>query len=144
MTRWPTCRNTCGNSRTIRRPVSSVRACTSGAGTSRRREDLDAAHRLAPDDPQVQNNLAWLLATCPVVEIRDGTRAVALARRAGEETGWQHPFCLGTLAAALAETGAFAEAAHWQWEALELYPEEEKAAGESRLALYRAGQPYRE
>jgi tetratricopeptide (TPR) repeat protein len=107
-------------------------------------EDLDAAHRLAPDDPQVQNNLAWLLATCPVAELREGARAVALARRACEATGWQHPFCLGTLAAALAETGAFAEAAHWQWEALDLYPEEEKAAGESRLALYRAGRPYRE
>jgi tetratricopeptide (TPR) repeat protein len=107
-------------------------------------EDLDAAHRLAPDDPQVQNNLAWLLATCPVAELREGARAVALARRACETTEWQHPFCLGTLAAALAETGAFAEAAHWQWEALDLYPEEEKAAGESRLALYRAGRPYRE
>jgi tetratricopeptide (TPR) repeat protein len=106
--------------------------------------DLNSAHRAAPDDPQVCNNLAWMLATCPDAPLRDGARAVALARLACEATDWKHPFCMGTLAAALAETGAFAEAAHWQAEALNLYPEAERAAGEARLELYRAGQPYRE
>jgi tetratricopeptide (TPR) repeat protein len=107
-------------------------------------EDLNSAHRAAPDNPQVCNNLAWMLATCSDARLRDGARAVALARQACEASGGKHPFCLGTLAAALAETGAFAEAAHWQTEALELYPEDEKAAGRSRLALYESGQPYRE
>jgi tetratricopeptide (TPR) repeat protein len=107
-------------------------------------EDLNSAQRGTPDDPNVCNNLAWLLATCPQSEIRDGARAVMLARRACQATDWEHPFCLGTFAAALAETGAFEEAARWQSEALVLYPEEEKAAGLSRLALYQAGQPYRE
>ena len=107
-------------------------------------EDLNSAHRAAPDDAQVCNNLAWMLATCSDARLRDGARAVALARQACQATDGKHPFCLGTLAAALAETGAFAEAAHWQMEALELYPEEEKPAGRSRLALYQAGQPYRE
>jgi hypothetical protein len=51
---------------------------------------------------------------------------------------------MGTLAAALAETGDFAEAARWQDEALGLYPEEERAAGQARLELYRAGRPYRD
>jgi tetratricopeptide (TPR) repeat protein len=106
--------------------------------------DLDSAHRAAPDDPQVCNNLAWMLATCPDEPLRDGARAVALARRACEATAWEHPYCMGTLAAALAETGAFAEAAHWQAEALDLYPEAERAAGRSRLELYQAGRPYRE
>lgn len=107
-------------------------------------EDLNAAHRVAPDDPQVCNNLAWLLATCADAQLRDGTRAVALARQACQATEWQHPFCLGTLGAALAETGAFDEAIRWQTEALDLYPESEKAAGRERLDLYRAGRPYRE
>jgi tetratricopeptide (TPR) repeat protein len=107
-------------------------------------EDLNAAHRAAPDNPNVCNNLAWMLATCADAKLRDGPRAVTLARQACQATGWKHPFCLGTLGAALAETGAFGEAAHWQTQALSLYPEEEKPAGRARLELYQAGQPYRE
>jgi tetratricopeptide (TPR) repeat protein len=107
-------------------------------------EDLNSAHRLAPDDAQTCNNLAWMLATCPEAELRDGPRAVELARRACQATKWENPFCLGTLAAALAETGAFDKAAHWQAEALALYPAEARPAAQSRLAMYRAGQPYRE
>jgi tetratricopeptide (TPR) repeat protein len=107
-------------------------------------EDLNAAHRAAPDDPQVCNNLAWMLATCADAQLRDGSRAVALARQACQTTDWKQPFCLGTLGAALAETGAFDEASRWQTKALELYPEEEKAAGRARLELYKAGQPYHE
>jgi tetratricopeptide (TPR) repeat protein len=106
-------------------------------------EDLNAAHRAAPDNPQVCNNLAWMLATCADAQLRDGPRAVALARQACQATDWKHPFCLGTLGAALAETGAFAEAAHWQTQALKLYPEDEKPAGQARLELYQAGQPCR-
>jgi tetratricopeptide (TPR) repeat protein len=107
-------------------------------------EDLNAAHRAVPDDPQVCNNLAWMLATCADARLRDGSRAVALARQACQATGWEHPFCLGTLGAALAETGAFEEAIHWQTQALNLYPEEEKAAGRARLERYKAGQPHHE
>jgi tetratricopeptide (TPR) repeat protein len=107
-------------------------------------KDLNAAHRVAPDDPQVCNNLAWMLATCTDAPLRDGPRAVALARQACRATEWKHPFCLGTLGAALAETGAFDEAIRWQTEALALYPESEKAAGRERLKLYRDAQPYRE
>jgi tetratricopeptide (TPR) repeat protein len=106
--------------------------------------DLNAAHRAAPDDPQVCNNLAWMLATCADAQLRDGPRAVALARQACQATEWKHAFCLGTLGATLAETGAFDEAIRWQTEALNRYPESEKAAGRQRLELYRAGQPYRE
>lgn len=108
------------------------------------REDLEAAQRAAPDDPQACNNLAWMLATCTDAQFRDGPRAVALARQACQATEWKHPFCLGTFGAALAETGAFDEAIRWQTEALDLYPESEKAAGRQRLELYRAGQPYRD
>ncbi len=107
-------------------------------------DDLNAAHRAAPESPPVCNNLAWMLATCPEAEFRDGPRAVSLARRACEATDWKYSYCLGTLGAALAEVGDFDEAARWQAEALALYPADEKPAGEARLELYRAGQPYRE
>jgi tetratricopeptide (TPR) repeat protein len=107
-------------------------------------EDLNAAHRAAPDNPQVSNNLAWMLATCADAQLRDGPRAVGLARQACQATDWKNPFCLGTLGAALAETGAFDEAIRWQTQALDLYPPEEKAAGRARLELYQGGQPYRE
>jgi tetratricopeptide (TPR) repeat protein len=106
--------------------------------------DLHAAHRAAPNDPHVCNNLAWMLATCADAQLRDGTRSVALARQACEATEWKNAFCLGTLGAALAETGAYAEAIHWQSEALELYPDDEKPAGQARLELYRNGRPYHE
>jgi hypothetical protein len=105
---------------------------------------LNAAQHAAPDDPLVCNNLAWMLATCADARLRDGCRAVALARKACQGTDWKHPYCLGTLGAALAENGAFEEAIHWQTQALDLYPEEEKPAGRARLEQYRAGQPYRE
>jgi hypothetical protein len=85
-----------------------------------------------------------MLATCADPKFRDGPRAVALARQACEATGWKHPFCLGTLGAALAETGAFDEAVQRQAQALELYPEQEKAAGRARLELYKDCRPYRE
>lgn len=106
--------------------------------------DFNTAYRLAPDDPQVCNSLAWVLATCPDPQFRDGTRAVAIARQACRVTEWKHPYCLGTLAAALAETGSFDEAIRWQTEALDLYPDSEKDAGQARIELYRVGQPHRE
>jgi tetratricopeptide (TPR) repeat protein len=107
-------------------------------------EDLNAAHGIVPEHPQVCNNLAWMLATFADAKLRDGSRAVALARQACQATDWKYPFYLGTFAAALAETGAFPEAIHWQTQALDLYPEEEMAAGRARLELYEMGQACRE
>ncbi len=56
------------------------------------------------------NNLAFLLATAPDPALRDGERAVRLARRALELGGRSHPGLLDTLAVALAETGRLDEA----------------------------------
>ena len=61
----------------------------------------------APAEPGIQNNLAWLLATCPVASLRDGNKAVELARQANALTGGERPVILRTLAAALAEAGRF-------------------------------------
>ena len=56
------------------------------------------------------NNLAWLLATCRVEDVRNGAEAVKLARRACEFTSNKVTVCVGTLAAAYAEAGDFEQA----------------------------------
>jgi protein O-mannosyl-transferase len=66
--------------------------------------------RLRPGMDEAANNLAWLLATCSDRSLRDGAKAVALARQASEHSGDQNPVILGTLAAAYAETGQRSEA----------------------------------
>jgi energy-coupling factor transporter ATP-binding protein EcfA2 len=64
----------------------------------------------APDDASVLNDLAWLLATCPVDSVRDGKTALKLAERANEITRGQEPAVLDTLGTALAELGRFSRA----------------------------------
>jgi tetratricopeptide (TPR) repeat protein len=107
-------------------------------------QDLNTAHRAAPDNPMVCNNLAWMLATCTDDRLRDGGRAFALARQACQATEWKNPFCLDTLAAACAETGVYEEAVRWQTQSLDLCNLEEKPVRRVRLQRYQARQPYRE
>jgi protein O-mannosyl-transferase len=65
---------------------------------------------LQPSMTDALNNLAWILATDSHAEIRNGTEAVRLARRACVLTSDKVPLMLGTLAAACAEAGDFDEA----------------------------------
>jgi protein O-mannosyl-transferase len=64
-----------------------------------------------PDLPVGLNNLARILAVATDPALRNGAEAVPLARRACELTHFKNPNFLSTLAAALAETGKFDEAA---------------------------------
>jgi hypothetical protein len=68
------------------------------------------ALKIAPDDPNILNNLAWLRAACPDATYRDGQEAVRLATRACEFVGYGKPLFIGTLAAAQAEAGDFQSA----------------------------------
>jgi len=61
----------------------------------------------APDSPRMLDELAWLLATYPDSNLRDGAEAVRLAERACALTDRRVPGLLATLAAAYAETGDF-------------------------------------
>jgi len=63
-----------------------------------------------PGEPELLNNLAWLLATCPDGAVRNGPEAVKLATQANGATGGKNPAVLSTLAAAYAEAGRFTEA----------------------------------
>jgi Flp pilus assembly protein TadD len=76
--------------------------------------------RLNPDCVEALNNLAWALATSPRAEIRDGPRAVSLARHACELTQFRKTLFLGTLAAAQAEAGNFDAAVATAQKACEL------------------------
>ena len=107
-------------------------------------QDYEKAIQLNPTDHYAYNSLAWLLATCPEEEHRDGGRAVEYATKACELCGFEFWYCLGTLAAAYAEVGDFEEARTWAKESLRRAPEEERAGCKERLKLYKDGTPYRE
>ncbi len=68
------------------------------------------AVRLNPGLPVARNNLAWIMATYPQPEFRNGTEAVQLAEAACEQTHYQETVFLGTLAAAYAENDQFEKA----------------------------------
>ncbi|HQL79871.1 MAG TPA: tetratricopeptide repeat protein [Verrucomicrobiota bacterium] len=110
-------------------------------------EHYHEALRLRPDWPGVLNNLAWLLATHPSAEFRNGPHAVPLAERACQLTGGTNLALLATLAAAYAEAGRFPEAVSAQQKACDLAATRGQAPLEPlqrRLELYRSGQPYHE
>jgi len=92
--------------------------------------------------------LAWLLATCPEEQLRDGAKALQLAQAINRETGNRDPRALDGLAAAYAEVGQFDQAARTARHALERCRPQKLdglcAEIRARLELYVAGRPYRE
>jgi hypothetical protein len=72
------------------------------------------------NNPVALNNLAWILATANKPELRDGQEAVRLATKAVELTGSREPIVIGTLAAAYAEAGQFANAVEMSHNAVAL------------------------
>lgn len=103
-----------------------------------------AALQANGNDVAAKNALAWLRATCPDANGRDGKAAVELARAACDATEWKQGDYLDTLGAAYAEAGDFENAVLWQGLAVELAPESGRASTAARLDQYRRHQPYRE
>jgi len=110
--------------------------------------DYNKAMKLQSDDSGTLNNLAWVLATSPEDNLRDGRRAVELATKACKLTHYERAHILSTLAAAYAETGDFRSAVKWSKKAVELgnkdgQPDTQQSL-EKELRSYRQGKPWRE
>ncbi|MGA2176270.1 MAG: tetratricopeptide repeat protein [Verrucomicrobiota bacterium] len=105
------------------------------------------ALRLRPVFAPAASHLAWLLATAPDPALRDGPKAVELAREANEDTHGKSPLILGALAAACAEAGRFPEAiaAAQQARGLALAQTNRALADdlEAQLRQYQDGVPFR-
>jgi tetratricopeptide (TPR) repeat protein len=107
-------------------------------------QDYQQALKVQPKDSGVLNNLAWVLATSPDDMLRDGRRAIELARQACEVTEYKEAHILSTLAAAHAESGEWEEAIKWSKKAVELGGEEIDDQLQKELASYEQKKPWRE
>jgi len=101
-----------------------------------------------PDDANLKNSLAWVLATCPDAKLRNGTEAIALAEQVKAKTAGDNPQVLDTLSAAYAEAGRFEEALTTAEQALaaarKIKAQKLVAGIRTRLELYRQKKPYHE
>ena len=107
-----------------------------------------AALALSPESPAIMNNLAWLLATSPEAQVRDGAEAVRLSEQACAATHFEQPLMVGTLAAAYAEANRFTEAVATAEKSCALATaardETLRARNQQLLEEYRAGRAHRE
>jgi hypothetical protein len=104
--------------------------------------------QLQPNDPPALRRVAWVLATSPDAALRDGAEALAFAVRALELSGGKDAQALDALAAAYAEKGQFANATLTARRAQARAAQQNQPALArdiaARLALYEAGQPFRD
>jgi len=106
--------------------------------------DFEKAVAVDGEDSGVLNNFAWVLATSPDDEVRDGKRAIELATKACELTEYKASHILSTLAAAYAETGDFETARKWSQKAVDMKEPEHLAQLEKELESYKQEKPWRE
>jgi hypothetical protein len=107
---------------------------------------LYAGLAVLPDSLEILNDLAWRLATGPVVALHDGAKAVELAEHANALAGGESCNELDTLAAAYARAGRFEDAIVAAEQALAIATQ----AGQDELAtqitvrleLFRMGKSY--
>src|SRR5437016_5077570 len=108
--------------------------------------------KIKPHDLSAQANLAWVLATSPDASLRDGARAIYLAKkvleRAGPANDEKAIIALRTLAAGYAESGRFPEAIATAQQALQLAMAQDNFALtkdlQSNIASYRRNIPLRD
>jgi tetratricopeptide (TPR) repeat protein len=114
----------------------------------------EKAMKLERKDHGILNNFAWVLATSPDAKVRNGRRAIELAKEACKLTDYKVPHIVSTLAAAYAEAGDFDSAVKWSTKAIAIAAKEKEGSKEgdkeTREALkkelenYRAKKPTRE
>src|SRR5262249_16247575 len=103
--------------------------------------------RLQPQWMEIENKEAWLRATHPDGEKRNGAQGLVLAKQICQASENREARFLDTLAAALAENGQFDRAVTVAREALKIATasQEDNVDGEiqSHLELYQNGKPFR-
>ncbi len=106
------------------------------------------AVRLQPEWPPAIDGLAWHLGTSPKPELRDPVEAERLALSACELTGYDAPYPVIALGAALAAQGKFAQAVRVAEKAMSLAESAKDVPLAKMIAEgirhYRAGRPYRQ
>lgn len=108
--------------------------------------DYAVAVKVDPNWQEALVKYSSFLATCPEAKYRDGSKAIEMAMKACELSGWSNPHYVRVLAAAQAEVGNFEEAIRRQEQALKLWAQagvEVPKDETERLTLYRDGRPYR-
>lgn len=95
------------------------------------------------------NNYAWVLATSPRKDLRDGAEAVSIMQKLIAREASPNPSYGDTLAAALAEAGRFEDAIGTQERTIAMLraagaPADRVERAERRLEAYRAGRPVRD
>ncbi|MFN0125460.1 MAG: ASPIC/UnbV domain-containing protein [Verrucomicrobiales bacterium] len=105
------------------------------------------ALRKEPKMLEAANNLAWILASHPDPKLRGDQEALELTRRLCAVTDNKDPRYLDSLSVALANSGDFPAAIQAAQSSIAIWDAKNKQASEAvkaRLALYQAGQPFRE
>lgn len=106
--------------------------------------DYEEALKIDGKNSGVLNNLAWVLATSPKDDLRNGQRAIELAKQACEVTEYKQAHILSTLAAGYAESGDFENAVTWSQKAVELGGDQTKDQLAKELESYQQKKPWRE
>lgn len=112
-------------------------------------QDYEQVIEIQKDEPDAGtiNNLAWVLATSPKPEIRDGKRSLELGLRACELVEYKESYAVSTLAAGYAEIGDFEKAREWAAKAVELGEQEKSDSLDNlrrELEGYQRNKPWRE
>jgi Flp pilus assembly protein TadD len=111
-------------------------------------EHYEKALEISPQSVPALSNLAWLLATCSNALLRNGSKAVEIARHADQLSGGTNTLVLRTLAAAYAESGQFESAIESARAAVQLArmhgDQSLVTALDQEIARYQLGIPCRE
>lgn len=110
-------------------------------------QHYEKALEISPQSVSALNNLAWLLATCSDASLRNGAKAIQLARQADQLSGGTNALVLRTLAAGYAEAGQFGKAIDTGRAATRVAQQNDNSLTEEleqEIALYELGLPYHE
>jgi serine/threonine-protein kinase len=107
-------------------------------------DDYRRAIALDSKSGRAYQGAAWLLATCPDANVRNGELAIRAAEQALNLLGENDVSALDAMAAARATNGQFDEAVTLQQKAIDAASGENTESLQKRLEAYQNRQPYRD